>query len=141
MYARRARRARFARRPPERRALSQHGAATEEMTRDEDDEAQAEVETDRFFNLITYGMICVAMAAPRPRGGPLVTTDQAPHRARSMRRRSSHIFNGATRNRHTIPVETLIATLLQCGRPERSDLFVSLTTSCIILSQIRHESD
>ena len=44
--------------------------------------ARAEVETDRFSNLITCGVICVAMTAPRPRGGPLVTTDQAPHRAR-----------------------------------------------------------
>jgi hypothetical protein len=52
----------------------------------------------------TCGVICVAMTAPRPRGGPLVTTDQAPHRARSMRRRSSRIFNGVTRNCHTIPV-------------------------------------
>ena len=57
-----------------------------------------------FFNLITCGVICVAMAAPRSRGGQLVTTNQAPHRARSMRRRRSRIFNGVTRNRHTTPV-------------------------------------
>ena len=66
--------------------------------------ARAEVETDRFSNLITCGVICVAMTALRPRGGPRVTVDQAPRRARSMRLRSSHIFNGVTRNRHTIPV-------------------------------------
>ena len=62
--------------------------------------AQAEVETDRFSNLIACGVICVAMTALRPRGGPRVTVDQAPRRARSMRLRSSHIFNGVTRNGH-----------------------------------------
>ena len=53
-----------------------------------------------FSNLIACGMICVAMIALRPRGGPWVTVDQAPRRARSMRLRSSHIFNGVTRNGH-----------------------------------------
>ena len=62
--------------------------------------AQAEVETDRFSNLITCGVICAAMTALRPRRGPRVTADQAPRRARSMRLRSSHIFNGVTRNGH-----------------------------------------
>ena len=43
--------------------------------------AQAEVETDMFLNLITCGVICVAMTALRLRGGPRVTVDQAPRRA------------------------------------------------------------
>ena len=73
--------------------------------------ARAEVETDRFSNLIACGVICVAMTAPRPRGGPLVTTDQAPHRARSMRRRSSHIFSGVMRNRH--PYQFVHHTLIR----------------------------
>ena len=53
--------------------------------------ARAELETDRFSNLIACGVICVAMPAPGPWGGPWVTTDQAPRRASSTRLRSSHI--------------------------------------------------
>ena len=79
--------------------------------------ARAELHPGKFSNIISCGMICVAVAALCPRGGPLVTTDQAPHRARSMRRRSSRIFNDVTRNRHTTSVRA------------------------IYFNQIRHESD
>ena len=35
--------------------------------------ARAELETGIFFNLISCGVIWVALAVPRPRGGPQVT--------------------------------------------------------------------
>ena len=51
-------------------------------------------------SLISCARPLVTTAPPSARGACLMAADQAPLRARSMRLRSSHIFNGVTQNCH-----------------------------------------
>ena len=51
-------------------------------------------------SLISCARPLVTTAPPSARGACLMAADQAPRRARSMRLRSSHIFNGVTQNCH-----------------------------------------
>ena len=59
--------------------------------------ARAELETDRFPNLVSRGVICGAMPALGPRGGPRVTADQAPRQGGSVGTSKEPHFNGVMR--------------------------------------------
>ena len=62
--------------------------------------AKAKITPIQKVSLLNCARPLVTTAPPSARGACLMAADQAPLRARSMRLRSSHIFNGVTQNCH-----------------------------------------
>ena len=95
--------------------------------------AEVKITPIQKVSLISCARPLVTTAPPSARGACLMAADQAPRRARSMRLRSSHIFNGVTQN----------ASLLALQRPhQRHSWHFNVTLGASIrLSRLRFAGD